>query len=125
METVLYMLFGLEAKHLLADYMLQTPWMIAGKKSFLSLGGYVHAGLHGIGTAAVFYLIGLPAQAVVMLAVIDSVVHYLLDYSKAHYAAGVSEDGRPRMFWALNGVDQFFHRLTYLGLMALAVWLFL
>jgi hypothetical protein len=41
------------------------------------------------------------------------VVHYALDYSKIHYSMGVHVDKEPRKFWALHGIDQLTHQLTY------------
>ena len=47
------------------------------------------------------------------LVVAEFVVHYALDYTKIHYSRGVHVDTSPRRFWALHGIDQITHQLTY------------
>ena len=43
----------------------------------------------------------------------EFVVHYILDFAKIHYSMGVHVDTQPRRFWALHGIDQLTHQLTY------------
>ena len=107
------LLLGLEIKHYLADYFLQPAWMLAGKGDFRRPGGYAHAGIHAGLTGVVLFIAGAPMATLAAIVVAEFVVHYLLDYSKIHYSRGVHVDALPRRFWALHGVDQLTHQLTY------------
>lgn len=121
LSSVLLLLLGLQFKHFIADYLLQTAWIINGKGSFRHAGGYVHAGIHAIGTAAVLGVVGLPANVVIILALGEFVLHYLLDYAKFYYSSGISSSERPHAFWSLNGLDQFLHHATYLAIAYIAL----
>lgn len=107
------LLLGLEIKHYVADYFLQPGWMLGGKGDFRHPGGYVHAGIHAGLTALVLLIAGAPLATLAAIVVAEFVVHYLLDYSKIHYSRGVHVDTAPRRFWALHGIDQLTHQLTY------------
>ncbi len=117
----LVLFVGLELKHLIADYFLQPGWMLAGKGNFMMPGGYAHAGVHAALSAVVLLLAGVPLETLVLLVVAEFVVHYLLDYSKITYSRGVHVDTNPRRFWALHGIDQFGHQLTYAVMMVVAM----
>jgi len=65
------------------------------------------------GPFIVLLLCGTPLGLAALLLVAEFVVHYALDYAKIHYSKGVHVDTRPRRFWALHGVDQLTHQLTY------------
>ncbi len=110
----LWVMFALEGKHFAADYLLQFPWMIREKGSLAKIGGYAHAGIHAVGSVLVLWLLGLGWGAVLALAVAEFVIHYALDFGKAHYGDHVSPMESPRLFWAFNGLDQFFHHTTYI-----------
>lgn len=107
------LLVGFEVKHYVADYFLQPAWMLGGKGDFHQLGGYAHAGVHVALSAVVLLLAGTPPLTLGLLAIAEYVVHYALDYAKIHYSRGVRINTSPRRFWALHGVDQLTHQLTY------------
>jgi hypothetical protein len=110
------LLVGLELKHYVADYGAQPAWMLAGKGDVLHPGGYAHAALHAGLTLCVLLLFGTPVALAAALGAAEFVLHYGLDYAKAHYAAGIDMTRRPRRFWALHGLDQLAHQLTYAAL---------
>lgn len=113
---VLLTILGLELKHFVADYTLQFKWMINGKSSLARAGGYVHAGIHAAGSLIVLSLMQVPAAVMLALAAGEFAAHYFLDFAKAHYGDGVSSAEQPRKYWALNGLDQLFHHLTYIAM---------
>jgi hypothetical protein len=115
-ETVFLLMLGLEIKHFVADYTLQFSWMIKGKSSLSHAGGYVHAGIHAAGSLIVFLFFGFPVWLILLLAVGELVVHYLLDYAKARFGDVVSSAEQPRKYWALNGLDQLLHHITYIAM---------
>ena len=107
------LLLGLEIKHYVADYFLQPAWMLGGKGDIRHPGGYAHAGIHAGLTAVVLLVAGTPMVTLASIIFAEFVVHYLLDYSKIHYSRGVHVDSAPRRFWALHGIDQLTHQVTY------------
>lgn len=107
------LLLGLEFKHYVADYFLQPAWMLGGKGDVRHPGGYAHAGIHAGLTAVVLLVAGTPMVTLASIVVAEFIVHYLLDYSKIHYSRGVHVDSAPRRFWALHGIDQLTHQVTY------------
>jgi hypothetical protein len=99
------------AKHLIADFMLQPDWMALGKaqpRGWLKSTA-VHALVHAVATGLIF---GLLAPRYLWLAVVDFVVHFSIDRSKAlvngTYELDISKQG----FWLSFGVDQSLHELT-------------
>jgi hypothetical protein len=51
-----------------------------------------------------------------MIFAVEFVIHYVLDYAKIMYSHGVHVDRHPARFWALHGIDQLAHQLTYAGM---------
>lgn len=106
-------LYGLfTVKHLVADYLLQSAAMVAGKDGRrhwlrpLSL----HAAIH----AACTLLIVLPVQpALWWLAPLDLAIHGAIDRTKS--VIGGHGGWRPEesRFWWLHGADQAAHHLTH------------
>ena len=114
MVALFFLLFaGLELKHYVADYFLQPGWMLGGKGDVRKIGGYAHAGVHAGLTGLVLLVAGTPTGWLVGIVIAEFVVHYVLDWLKIHYSKGVHVDTQPRRFWALHGVDQILHQLTY------------
>ncbi len=56
---------------------------------------------------------GTPIALAAALFAAEFVLHYALDYSKIQYSKGVHIDTDPSRFWALHGIDQLAHQLTY------------
>lgn len=122
MPELFFVLFvALEIKHCIADYFLQPAWMLVGKGNLRHPGGYAHAGVHAGLSAIVLLLVGTPLPTLLALVVAEAVVHYLLDYAKIQYSRGVHVDGNPRRFWALHGIDQLTHQLTYAAMIYVVV----
>jgi hypothetical protein len=107
------LLVGLEIKHYIADYFLQPGWILAGKGDVRQPGGYVHASIHAALSLLVLLAFGTPIGLAIALFAIEFIVHYALDYAKIHYSRGAPLATEPRRFWALHGVDQLTHQLTY------------
>ena len=115
------LLVGFELKHFVADYLLQTGWMIAGKGDLRAFGGYAHAGVHVIGSAIVFIVARNALVASVLILAAEFVVHYALDFAKAYYGRGVSAEANTQLFWAQHGFDQLMHQLTYAAMIYFAM----
>lgn len=122
MVTIFFgLLVGFEIKHYVADYLLQPGWILAGKGDLRKPGGYAHAGIHAVFSLLVMLVCGAPLWLTVAACAAEFVVHYGLDYAKMHYSKGVhAADDAPR-YWALHGVDQLAHQLTYAAMIFAAV----
>ena len=118
METVIILLALFGVKHFLADFLWQFPYMLEDKKHYGAPGGFAHGMVHGILTF--FVVIGFvrPEDAVT-LALIDSVVHYHIDWAKTNLSQGLTTvDHR---FWVWFGLDQALHYLTYITIIGIIV----
>ena len=109
-------------KHVIADYFMQYSWMIRDKGNYGAWGGLAHSGYHGILTALVFAL--FLEQAIlfsILLGLLDSVVHYHVDYVKSNVWKTKGYTPANQMYWITHGVDQLLHLLTYVAIVALCV----
>jgi Protein of unknown function (DUF3307) len=119
--SFLVLLVGFQIKHFVADYLLQPSWILQGKGSIASLGGYIHAGVHSACSVIVLVVAGVPLALTAMLVVAEFFVHYLLDFSKIRYSAGVDETREPAKYWGMFGFDQLMHQLTYAAMIYFAL----
>jgi hypothetical protein len=110
------------AKHAVADFFLQTPAIYRQKGIYGAPGGLLHAFIHIVLTAPVFFLFptGGTELAAALLAAEFS-VHYHIDWLKEqivrHYGWAFADP----QYWRALGFDQFLHGLTYVAI--LWVWL--
>lgn len=115
------MLVCLQVKHFVADYLLQPHWVLTGKGDMRKSGGYVHAGIHAIGSIPAYLIAGLGAVEVGALMLAEFVIHYIIDYSKAGMSSRSHAGPDKAVYWAMHGADQFAHQLTYAGLIYVAL----
>ena len=116
----LALLVALQIKHLLADYVLQTPYMVRTKGRYGHPGGLLHAGAHGLLTACILALAGFPAALALGVAAGETVIHYHIDWAKERLGRRHALTPSMPGFWRLHGVDQLLHHLTYAGILWLA-----
>lgn len=120
MTIAIWLLFALTVKHFLADFPLQFPFMYKNKGIYGHLGGVAHALVHFVGTGWVFVLFGFAFLPCVLLAALDSVVHYHVDWTKYYINRKMGwTPTTTDYFWYLLGLDQLLHYLTYF----LLVWI--
>jgi hypothetical protein len=115
----LLVLLALQVKHLICDGPLQTLRMVEEKSYYGRLHGLLHAACHLAGTALVLAMFGLPMQGVAMLAVLDGVIHYHVDYFKNNAVRIKSWTTTDAPYWWAFTADQTLHHMTYV----LLVWL--
>jgi hypothetical protein len=115
---MLEILFLLQLKHLVIDWILQPAWMWQNKGTYGHLGGVSHAGVNALGTAACIGFFN-PSIFLTVL-VLDFLAHYHIDWAKMNInrLTGWGPTTHPQ-FWWLTGFDQFLHQVTYLGLLML------
>lgn len=116
---VLLALFGI--KHFICDFWLQYSYMLKTKGIYGARGGLDHAGIHALGTFVLLMLV-LPWNirahlAAVVLAILDGVVHYHIDWAKTNLSAGLTPT--EKQFWFWFGLDQGLHYLTYVSIIAI------
>jgi Protein of unknown function (DUF3307) len=114
---IIAMLLCFQVKHFVADYLLQPGWILRGKGDLRLAGGYVHAGLHALGSLPAFAVAGLGLQEVAALAAAEFAIHYTIDFTKAGLSRRSHAGPDSRAYWALHGADQLVHQLTYVGLL--------
>ena len=111
--TLLVLLCLLQAKHMFADYFLQTKMMLDGRETYIHFGRFLHAGVHAVGSLLVFAAIGAPLVFILPLILAEWVVHYHIDWLKGRYTAIQKLTPADAAFWRAAGVDQALHQLTY------------
>ena len=117
MNTTLILITLLFTKHCIVDFPLQTKYQWSNKGTYLHPGGLLHVGLHGVATWLCFYWYA-PAAAL-LLAWIDALIHYHVDWSKMNLNARLGwAPTTHEQFWWLLGLDQLLHALTYLAIVA-------
>jgi hypothetical protein len=123
MNEILILLFLLLFKHYIADFILQSKYQLLNKGTYGHLGGILHASIQMTGTILVLIFF-FPIGIVLLCSVIDGLVHYHIDWSKENinkhfkftpFAYGSS------WFWAIFGMDQLLHQITYILLVILAM----
>ena len=100
------------AKHLVADFLLQSSWMARGKegRSNWLAPLAVHAAIHACGTLLLCLAL---APALYWLAAVDFGVHAALDRSKGLLTQYFAATPSMTIFWWLLGIDQSLHALTH------------
>ncbi len=120
-STVLVLFGLLQVKHMLADYFLQTPRMLAARGVYLHLGRAQHAGVHAVGTVAALALVGAGPEFIVWAVLCEWLVHFHIDWGKARFTEAHELYPTQSSFWWAMGVDQALHQFTYIVLVWAAV----
>ena len=112
------LLLAFQLKQFVADYALQTGWMLGkGKKGWDFIGPLAaHCGVHAAATLAIVLSV---APSLAWLALFDFVVHFAMDRIKAgpRYLGRFS-DASKHAYWNAFGFDQMIHHTTHI----LIVW---
>lgn len=99
-----------------ADYFLQTPKMLSGRGEYLHMGRAQHAGVHALGSIIVLLPFGVSLAFVLIVALIEWVVHFNIDWGKAKLSDSKGYGPNEAGFWRLAGLDQALHQLTYVAM---------
>lgn len=112
---ILALLLLLQIKHCYADFVLQTYQQTVKKGVWLDPIGISHTVEHVYCSliAMIVFSVFVPvsAFAIAAVAVIEGVVHYIVDYGKVKYG---SKDNTKPIFWKQFGLDQLAHQVTYI-----------
>jgi len=114
------LLTGLLVKHTIADYLLQTGYMVSNKGRYGHVGGIMHAGLHALLTLPVILILTSPPLATLALILVgEFIIHYHIDWMKEKISDQLNLGPGKIRFWQLHGVDQLLHGLTYVAIVAI------
>ncbi len=112
--TLLYLYIAFRIKHFMCDFIFQTDWMALskvkpGKEGYRALVS--HTTIHAIGT---FLIMMVFVPSLWWLALVDFVVHSIIDRLKG--IISYKKDLKPKdtMFWWAFGIDQELHNFTHL-----------
>lgn len=111
--TLIILLVIFQLKHFIADYPLQTPYML-GKAN---ITGWVrplvaHAFVHSMFTLSItLFFVNL--KIALLLAIMDLTIHFIVDRIKASPSLGGRFNPTQPYFWWALGADQMVHHLTH------------
>lgn len=111
----LVLLYLLLVKHAIADLALQSYRKPGDKTNFKDPKGYVHAGDHAILTFFVILVLTFDLIDSIIIAVVDFVLHYWIDFFKTVVIRKAKVTSKDRMFWVVQACDQILHYACYLG----------
>jgi len=106
----------LTTKHVIFDFFFQTSYQWKNKGIYGHPGGLLHAGLHAMGTCAVFLVLTSSAALATAIVVGEFLVHYHIDWAKERVGRRMKWGFEQNGYWRAMGVDQWLHQLTYLGI---------
>ena len=105
-------------KHFFGDFVLQMEYMLAQKGTYGARGGLDHAAIHAFLTAVIVWAFVPYIGTVLLVALIDGILHYHIDWIKINFSKGLTP--QDKAFWIWIGADQLAHYLTYAGI---TIWL--
>jgi hypothetical protein len=112
---ILLLLTLLQIKHWYADFKIQTYMQTVKKGVWLDPIGISHSIDHAWCTLVALLVFGffypISASAMLLVAAIEGVIHYFIDYTKVKY--GCKDNTKP-LFWNQFGLDQLAHQICYL-----------
>jgi len=119
--TAVGLLVLLQLKHMLADFFLQTPMMLADRARYVHVGRALHCLIHALGSVVCFILAGLPLGAIAIIVIGEWLVHFHIDWGKGCWSDMKGHGPTDAGYWRAFGVDQALHQLTYVGMLWAAV----
>lgn len=121
-QLVLAALLVLQAKHFVADFVLQSPYQFLNKGKYGHPGGLLHAGIHALGSTLAFFVLAPSWLLGGAIVIGEFVAHYHIDWMKER-TTRVRQWVFPQAeFWWAFGADQAFHQATYAVIAGLLAW---
>ena len=106
-----------QVKHFLCDFVLQTAYLYRNKGIYGHRAGFIHAGLHALGSLPAILLLSRDISLIAAILAVEFLVHYHVDWLKLyidkHFRVGINQS----LYWAVFGADQLLHQLTYVGIL--------
>jgi len=117
LALTLWALLALELKHFLCDFVLQSEYQVRTKGIYGHFGGFIHSGLHILGTIPALLILGASLKAMAIILVAEFVIHYHADWSKIAVDKRTQWGMDDQRYWIMFGLDQLIHQLTYTGIL--------
>ncbi|MBI3436780.1 MAG: DUF3307 domain-containing protein [Proteobacteria bacterium] len=108
----------LQFKHWICDFVLQTAYQYRNKGIYGHVGGFLHAGIHSLGTLSAFLLIAPSWKIGAAIIATEFVVHYHIDWTKEQITRRKHWSLTDAGYWWTLGADQLLHQLTYIAIVA-------
>lgn len=115
---ILTLLLLLQIKHVIADYVLQTRWIVMNKSTYGHPAALIHAGCHTILSFGVLWGMGLPLAGAALLSLVEGIAHKHIDWTKGAIVKRAQVGTDDYMFWLYLGLDQAVHQISYLAMAA-------
>jgi hypothetical protein len=93
--------------------------MIQEKAHYGRIGGIFHSAIHGVATLIIVLIFTGNLWLAISMSIIDSTVHYHIDWFKSQISKKYSISDRA--FWNWLGADQMIHSLTYVLIVYLII----
>ena len=112
--SIFLLLVAFQLKHFIADYPLQTQYMLGKTKAT----GWIkplaaHAAVHVWFTFLIILFISPDNYLLYLLVLVDFVIHFTVDRIKASPKLGGKFNPTQPYFWWALGADQMAHHLTH------------
>jgi hypothetical protein len=121
-QLVLAAILVLQFKHFIADFVLQTPYQFLNKGKYGHPGGFLHAGIHAVGSMFAFLFIQPTLIVGIAVVVLEFIAHYHIDWLKER-TTRVRQWSFPQSeFWWTFGADQAAHQATYVVIAGVLAW---
>lgn len=111
--ALILLLCLIQAKHMFADFFLQTKIMLDGRETYVHLGRFLHAAVHAAGSTLAFLLVGSSLAFIIPVVIVEWIVHFHIDWWKARHTSLQKLTPEDAAFWRATGVDQAMHQFTY------------
>jgi len=111
----------LSAKHMLADFVLQSPYQLQNKGRYMHPGGLLHAAIHCGLSLPVYAIVRADLHSALLLTLMEFFIHYHLDWSKEQLTRCRQLTQADVAFWWAFGTDQMLHALTYVAMVGMLV----
>jgi hypothetical protein len=117
--AILWAMLAFQIKHFICDFVIQTPFQIRNKGTYGHPGGFIHAGLHILGSLPALLILGAPPETIAILLAAEFVIHYHVDWFKARFDQDRNE--QDSAYWIVFGIDQLIHQITYVAMIYLVL----
>lgn len=124
MSIILWSMLVFQIKHFLADFVLQNSNQIRNKGVYLHPAGLIHAGIHMVGSIPALLILTRAPLPIVVLLLAEFAFHYHADWTKVQIDSRLRLNDQNSLYWAIFGADQLVHQLTYIAMIAAALYLF-
>lgn len=105
-----------QVKHFLCDFVFQSLWQVNNKGTYGHIAGFVHAGLHAIGSVPAMLVLTQSPAFIAAVCLGEFAIHYHTDWSRAQIDTRFALTEKDHAYWVIFGADQLVHQLTYLGM---------